>query len=195
MGNVVTSVVSMEKKSKSIDKAKEASKQQTKPKPQARWRAEKEARGDFSSQKGVPLEDIEAMFKEYREQHLANIDSLDKKYLTSRRFFLERGHVPETVYEWMRKYPHLRQDYDLVQRLIGDKREAGMMLNQLNEKPTTVFMHKYLPDWHDAEKREDGRKIEVQTAIRKATLEEENKNLDAKISFFGLGMKAKPANE
>jgi len=118
----------------------------------SKWREEKEARGDYSNQKGHSKEAIlnfGKAFKLYAQQELENPYS---RRLTSAKFWLINDIHPTTPENWCLKYPEFKEDYDIAMMLIGVKREEGMMMRELSEKSTMYTMHLYLKYWDDANK-------------------------------------------
>ena len=88
-------------------------------------------------------------------------------------YLVERGFHRQTFYRWIKRHKVLNKAYEFSKEIIANRRETGMLLGELKEKPNMFMLHHYNADewnladkrWSDLSKKEDANKQQNITVV------------------------------
>ena len=81
------------------------------------------------------------------------------------QFFRMQGLAPEQFYDWVLKYPNLKDAHQYAKRCIGDRREINALNRKISETVMLKRQHAYDPEWEEDRQRDKQDKIDVSKAV------------------------------
>ncbi|TET06207.1 hypothetical protein E3J79_02555 [Candidatus Dependentiae bacterium] len=100
--------------------------------------------------KQMPISDA---FFERLAIDLTNWAKNDKQAINLHQFTLKMGIPWNSFCRWSQTKEPLKRVYDDVKLMLATRREVGMLYGKMKERPIMYTMHRYDPDWDEADKR------------------------------------------
>lgn len=126
-----------------------------------KWREKMEAEGNYGNQHHIPKEKILAYGQAFVDWAKEELDNPYSRRLSFSKFWLINDVDYNTPRTWCETYPEFKEKWIQAMRLIGTKREDGMMMRELDRQATAWNQHHYL-DYH---KESDGYHAKLKETI------------------------------